>query len=105
MIIISTQGRIQEFSMGEGHKHFQEEKGSTWVPTHSQAPWRYKNKRGNPPLNLPLSTYNPNLPASWVGKVRKKLSPEGGRKGGWREKKRVQRARRARGWNPGPAAC
>ena len=47
--------------------------------------------------------HNPNTFAGLVGKVRKKLSPEGGRKGGWR-KKRTQRARRARGSNPGPAA-
>ena len=47
---------------------------------------------------------NPNTFAGLVGKVRKKLSPEGGRKGGWR-KKRAQRARRTRGSNPGPAAC
>ena len=49
---------------------------------------------------------NPNLTTGFtglVGKVRKKLSPEGGREGG--EKKRAQRARRARGSNPGPAAC
>ena len=47
---------------------------------------------------------NPNTFAGLVGKVRKKLSPEGGRKGGWR-KKCAQRARRTRGSNPGPAAC
>ena len=47
---------------------------------------------------------NPNTFAGLVGKVRKKLSPEGGRKGGG-EKKRAQRARRTRGSNPGPAAC
>ena len=29
---------------------------------------------------------NPNTFAGLVGKVRKKLSPEGGRKGGWRKK-------------------
>ena len=38
------------------------------------------------------------------GEGAKKLSPKGGRKGGWR-KKHTQRARRARGSNPGPAAC
>ena len=48
--------------------------------------------------------FNPNLPVGLVGKVQKKLSPEGERKGGWR-KKRAQRARRAWGSNPGPAAC
>ena len=47
---------------------------------------------------------NPNTFAGLVGKVRKKLSPEGGRKTGWR-KKSVQRARRTRGSNPEPAAC
>ena len=47
---------------------------------------------------------NPNTFVGLVGKVQKKLSPEGGRQGGWR-KKRTQRARRARGSNPGPAAC
>ena len=51
-----------------------------------------------------IRTYNPNLTTDLVGKVRKKLSPKGGRKGGWR-KKRAQRARRARGSNMGPAAC
>ena len=45
--------------------------------------------------------FNHNTFAGLVGKVRKKLSPEGGRKGGG-EKKRAQRAR---GSNPGPAAC
>ena len=53
--------------------------------------------------------FNPNLTTGFtglVGKVRKKLSPEGGRKEGRVEKKkRAQRARRARGSNPGPAAC
>ena len=37
---------------------------------------------------------NPNLTTSFtglVGKVRKKLSPEGGRKGGWRKKTRAAR--------------
>ena len=48
--------------------------------------------------------HNPNTFVGLVGKVRKKLSPEGGRKGGWR-KKHAQRDRRARGSNPGPAAC
>ena len=45
-------------------------------------------------------------PLSWVwwGRCEKKLSPEGGKKGGWR-KKHTQRTRRARGSNPGPAAC
>ena len=33
-----------------------------------------------------VMTVNPNVPTGWVGKVRKKLSPEGGRKGGWRKK-------------------
>ena len=32
---------------------------------------------------------NPNTFAGLVGKVRKKLSPEGGRKGGWRKKARA----------------
>ena len=54
---------------------------------------------------LPTNTYyNSNTFAGLVGKVWKKLSPEGGRKGGWR-KKRAQRARWARGSNPGPATC
>ena len=46
------------------------------------------------------------LPCPWVwwGRCEKKLSPEGGRKGGWR-KKCAQCARWARGLNPGPAAC
>ena len=49
---------------------------------------------------------NPNTFAGLVGKVRKKLSPEGGRKGGWSKNlKRAQRARRTRGSNPAPAAC
>ena len=48
---------------------------------------------------------NPNLTtgfAGLVGKVRKKLSPEGGRKGGWRKK-----ARAARPPGPGlePGTC
>ena len=52
---------------------------------------------------MPVVYNNPNTFAGLVGKVRKKLSPEGGREGG--EKKRAQRARWARGSNPGPAAC
>ena len=54
------------------------------------------------------TAFNPNLTTGFtglVGKVWKKLSPKGGRKGGWRKKKRAQRTRRARGSNPGPAAC
>ena len=45
---------------------------------------------------------NPNTFAGLVGKVRKKLSPEGGRKGGWRKK-----ARAARPPDPGlePGTC
>ena len=48
---------------------------------------------------------NPNLTTGFtglVGKVRKKLSPEGGRKGGWRKK-----ARAARPPGPGlePGTC
>ena len=35
-----------------------------------------------------LFSLNPNTFAGLVGKVRKKLSPEGGRKGGWRKKAR-----------------
>ena len=35
--------------------------------------------------------YNPNLTTGLVGTVRKKLSPEGGRKGGWRKKARAAR--------------
>ena len=50
-----------------------------------------------------MGAINPNTFAGLVGKVREKLSPEGGREGG--EKKRAQRARRTRGSNPGPAAC
>ena len=51
-----------------------------------------------------ISCFNPNTFVGLVGKVRIKLYPEGeGREGG--EKKRAQRARRARGSNPGPAAC
>ena len=53
---------------------------------------------------MPVVYNNPNTFAGLVGKVREKLSPEGGRKGGWK-KKRAQRARRAQGSNPGPAAC
>ena len=34
---------------------------------------------------------NPNTFAGLVGKVPKKLSPEGGRKGGWRKKARAAR--------------
>ena len=34
---------------------------------------------------------NPNTFAGLVGKVRKKLSPEGGRNGGWRKKARAAR--------------
>ena len=46
--------------------------------------------------------FNPNTFAGLVGKVRKKLSPEGGRKGGWRKK-----ARAARPPDPGlePGTC
>ena len=36
---------------------------------------------------------NPNCFAGLVGKVRKKLSPEGGRKGGWRKKARAAHPR------------
>ena len=43
-------------------------------------------------------SYNPNTFAGLMGKVRKKLSPEGGRKEGWRKKART---RRARGLEPG----
>ena len=45
---------------------------------------------------------NPNTFAGLVGKVRKKLSLEGGRKGGWRKK-----ARAARPPDPGlePGTC
>ena len=32
------------------------------------------------------SNYNPNTFGGLVGKVRKRLSPEGGRNGGWRKK-------------------
>ena len=35
---------------------------------------------------MPVVYHNPNTFAGLVGKVRKKLSPEGGRKGGWRKK-------------------
>ena len=35
--------------------------------------------------------FNPNTFVGLVGKVRKKLSPEGGRKGGWRKKTRAAR--------------
>ena len=35
--------------------------------------------------------FNPNTFAGLVGKVRKKLSPEGGRKGGWRKKAHAAR--------------
>ena len=49
--------------------------------------------------------FNPNLTTGFtglVGKVQKKLSPEGGRKGGWRKK-----ARAARPPGPGlePGTC
>ena len=37
------------------------------------------------------TSYNPNTFVGLVGKVRKKLSPEGGRKGGWRKKARAAR--------------
>ena len=49
-----------------------------------------------------LEDNNPNTFAGLVGKVRKKLSPEGGRKGGWRKK-----ARAARPPDPGlePGTC
>ena len=48
------------------------------------------------------SLHNPNTFVGLVGKVRKKLSPEGGRKGGWRKK-----ARAARPPGPGlePGTC
>ena len=48
-------------------------------------------------------SFNPNTFAGLVGKVRKKLSPEGGRKGGRVEKK----ARAARPPHPGlePGTC
>ena len=36
-----------------------------------------------------LCLINPNTFVGLVGKVRKKLSPEGGRKGGWRKKARA----------------
>ena len=51
-----------------------------------------------------IMCFNPNTFAGLVGKVRKNyLSKEEGREGGG--KKRMQRARRTRGSNPGPAAC
>ena len=73
------------------------------VPIHPYLPkvWGESAKFG---VNRDSIYINPNIFVGFVGKVRKKLSPEGGRKGGWR-KKRVQRARQARGSNPGPAAC
>ena len=44
------------------------------------------------------------LSRAWWGRCEKNYLPkEEGREGG--EKKRAQRARRARGSNPGPAAC
>ena len=48
------------------------------------------------------TAFNPNTFVGLVGKVRKKLSPEGGRKGGWRKK-----ARAARPPGPGlePGTC
>ena len=48
------------------------------------------------------NSINPNTFVGLVGKVRKKLSPEGGRKGGWRKK-----ARAARPPGPGlePGTC
>ena len=48
--------------------------------------WEYSS-------NLWLHTvpYNPNTFVGLVGKVRKKLSPKGGRKGGWRKKARAAR--------------
>ena len=50
----------------------------------------------------PVVSHNPNVPAGLVGKVRKKYLPkEEVREGA--EKKRAQRARWARGSNPGPA--
>ena len=49
-----------------------------------------------------MDFHNPNTFAGLVGKVRKKLSPEGRRKGGWRK-----RARAARLPDPGlePGTC
>ena len=51
---------------------------------------------------MPVVYNNPNTFAGLVGKVRKKLSPEGGRKGGGRKK-----ARAARPPDPGlePGTC
>ena len=46
-------------------------------------------------LEMKNASDNPNTFVGLVGKVRKKLFPEGGRKGRWR-KKRAQRACRAR---------
>ena len=53
----------------------------------------------------PVVCFNPNLPVGLVEKVQKKnyLLKEEGREGGG--KKHAQRGRRARGSNPGPAAC
>ena len=52
---------------------------------------------------MPVVYNNPNTFAGLVGKVRKKLGMEEGMEGG--EKKHAQCACRARGSNPGPAAC
>ena len=42
-------------------------------------------------VEVKILSNNPNTFAGLVGKVRKKLSPEGGRKGGWRKKARAAR--------------
>ena len=49
-----------------------------------------------------LEHFNPNLTAARVGKVRKNLSPEGERKGGW-----IKKAHAARPPGPGlePGTC
>ena len=64
--------------------------------------WEVLRSNAKPWQKAKFLTDNPNTFAGLVGKVRKKLSPEGGRKGGWRKK-----ARAARPPDPGlePGTC
>ena len=55
-------------------------------------------------IKLQLNDINPNTFAGLVGKVQKKLSPEGGRKEGRWEKKARAVCPPGPGSNPGPAA-
>ena len=56
--------------------------------------------------NISVSCFNSNTFTWVVGKMQKKLSPEGGREGGAKKKKKhAQGTHRGQGSNPGPTVC